>query len=155
MVTTRVLRHINASRERVYEALLDPDSVREWMVPQDMTSHIHLFEAREGGRFRISLTYDDPREAGKTRGATDTFEGQFTKLVPGREVVQVVEFESDTPGIGGEMTISYSLRKADGGGTNLTALHENVPPGVRPEDNELGWKMSIDKLAALVEDTTD
>ena len=27
----------------------------------------------------------------------------------------------------------------------------NLPPGVRPEDNELGWTMSVGKLAALVE----
>ena len=26
-----------------------------------------------------------------------------------------------------------------------------VPPGVSPEDNELGWQMSMGKLAALVE----
>jgi hypothetical protein len=26
-----------------------------------------------------------------------------------------------------------------------------VPPGVSPVDNELGWRRSLDKLAALVE----
>jgi hypothetical protein len=35
--------------------------------------------------------------------------------------------------------------------TELVAMHENVPPGVSPEANELGWRMSIDKLASLVE----
>jgi hypothetical protein len=30
------------------------------MVPESMTSHVHSFEAREGGEFRISLTYDAP-----------------------------------------------------------------------------------------------
>jgi hypothetical protein len=28
---------------------------------------------------------------------------------------------------------------------------EHLPPGVSPADNELGWSMSIDKLAKLVE----
>ncbi|MDT7580890.1 MAG: hypothetical protein QOK35_2154, partial [Pseudonocardiales bacterium] len=37
------------------------------------------------------------------------------------------------------------------GGTAVTGRHENLPPGVRPEDNELGWRMSMGKLAALVE----
>jgi hypothetical protein len=30
-------------------------------------------------------------------------------------------------------------------------VHENLPPGVSPADNELGWTMSIEKLAGLVE----
>jgi len=30
-------------------------------------------------------------------------------------------------------------------------VHENLPPGLSPADNELGWTMSIAKLAALVE----
>lgn len=151
MATTRVLRHINAPRERVYEALIDPEPVRRWMVPDGMTSEVHAFDAREGGRFRISLTYDDVSRVGKSQGATDTFEGRFEKLVPGREVVQIVEFETDDPDVSGEMTITYSLRKADGGGTNIMAIHDGLPPGVDPGANEIGWKMSIEKLAALVE----
>lgn len=151
MVTTRVLRHIAAPRERVYEALIDPAAVRQWMVPDGMTSEVHSFDAREGGRFRISLTYDDPAETGKSQGPTDTFRGTFTKLVPGREVAEVIEFETDDPDVAGEMTITYSLRKSESGGTTIVAVHEDLPPGVSPEANELGWKMSIDKLARLVE----
>jgi hypothetical protein len=36
-------------------------------------------------------------------------------------------------------------------GTALLAVHENVPPGVTPADNETGWRMSLEKLARLVE----
>jgi hypothetical protein len=28
---------------------------------------------------------------------------------------------------------------------------DNVPPGVRPADNEAGWRSSLSKLARLVE----
>jgi len=30
------------------------------MVPEGMTSEVHAFDARDGGEFRISLTYDTP-----------------------------------------------------------------------------------------------
>ena len=116
-----------------------------------MASEIHVFDAREGGTFRISLTYDDPTQAGKTDAATDTFHGRFVRLVPDTEVVQAVEFETDDPAMQGEMTITYRLDDAPDGGTTVTGIHEGVPPGVRPEDNELGWHMSMAKLAALVE----
>lgn len=151
MAATRLLKHIQADRDAVYQALVDPDAVQQWMVPDDMTSVVHHFDARVGGAFRISLTYDDPSQAGKTEGATDTFEGRFVTLVPGREVAQVIEFESGDPDIAGEMTITYSLSDSPTGGTNLVGVHENLPPGVDPEANELGWTMSLDKLARLVE----
>ncbi|MEY2400372.1 MAG: hypothetical protein QOJ08_483 [Ilumatobacteraceae bacterium] len=143
-------RHIRAPRARVYRALLDPEAVQQWMVPDQMTSRIHSFDAREGGLFRISLTYDVPTTAGKTDSQTDSFHGRFVKLVPDEKVVQAVEFESDDPAMAGEMTISYELTDADGG-TDVVGVHENLPPGVRPADNELGWRMSLDKLAKLVE----
>ena len=38
-----------------------------------------------------------------------------------------------------------------GDGTDLVGLHEQLLLGVDPADNEMGWSMSIDKLARLVE----
>jgi len=148
--TTRIERHIRAPRARVYRALLDPESVQQWMVPDQMTSRVHSFDARDGGTFRISLTYDLPTTAGKTSNQTDSFHGRFVRLVPDTEVVQCVEFETDDPSMQGEMTITYTLADA-GTGTDLVGVHEDLPPGVSPADNELGWTMSIDKLARLVE----
>lgn len=148
--TTHVSRHIRAPRPLVYRALLDAEAVQHWMVPDQMTSDVHSFDVHEGGTFRISLTYDMPTTAGKTDAQTDSFHGRFVKLVLDTQVVEVVEFETDDPQMQGEMTITYTLADTDGG-TLLTGRHENLPPGVAPADNELGWRMSIDKLANLVE----
>ena len=145
-----MVRLIRASRTRVYGTLLDPGAVQRWMVPDDMTSHVHSFEPREGGRFRISLTYDQPTAAGKSSPQTDSFQGTFVRLVPDTEVVQAIEFETDDPTMQGRMTITYTLSDA-ADGTELVGVHENLPPGVSPADNEIGWRMSIDKLAHLAE----
>lgn len=40
-----------------------------------MTSAVHEFDAREGGSFRVSLTYDAPEATGKTTAHTDTYHG--------------------------------------------------------------------------------
>jgi hypothetical protein len=58
---------------------------------------VHAFDAREGSSFRISLTYDEPTETGKTTAHTDTFHGRFVKLIPNERVVEVVEFETPIP----------------------------------------------------------
>lgn len=150
MSTTRLRRHVKAPRASVYRALIDARAVATWMVPDGMTSHVHAFEGREGGTFRISLTYDAPTGVGKTSAHTDTYHGRFVKLVPDERVAQVIEFETENPAMRGEMTVSFTLTDADGG-TDVFAVHDDVPPGVPPADNELGWSLSLAKLAALVE----
>lgn len=148
--STRVRRHVQAQRRLVYRALLDARAVATWMVPSGMTSHVHAFDAREGGLFRISLTYDAPTGTGKTTAHTDTYHGHFVKLVPNEQVVEVMEFETADPAMRGEMTVTFTLTDA-AGGTNVLGVHDNLPPGVSPEDNETGWRMALDKLAAFVE----
>lgn len=150
MTTLRISQRVNAPRAAVYRTILDARAVAQWMVPDGMTSHVHAFEPREGGAFRISLTYDAPSGTGKTTAHTDTFHGRFTKLVPDEEVVQVVEFETTDPAMQGEMTITYRLGEA-AGATDVHGVHEGLPRGVSAADNELGWRMSLAKLAALVE----
>lgn len=150
MSSTRISQHINAPRANVYRALLDPRAVATWKVPTGMTCRVHAFDAREGGSFRISLTYDEPTGTGKTTAHTDTYHGHFAKLVPDERVIEVDEFETEDPALRGEMTITITLADADGG-TNLLAVHDGLPPGVSSTGNETGWRMALAKLAAFVE----
>ncbi|TFV55241.1 polyketide cyclase [Geodermatophilus sp. DF01-2] len=150
MTTTRVSRFLRVPRAAVYRALLDPAAVTRWKVPEGMTCEVHEFDAREGGALRVSLTYAEPGPQGKTTAHTDTYRGRFVRLVPGELVVEVDVFETDDPTLRGEMTSTITLTDADGG-TELTAVHDGVPDGVCPADNELGWRMALDRLAALVE----
>ena len=150
MSSTRIRRHINAPRADVYHALLDPLAVAKWKVPDGMTCHVHAFDAREGGSFRVSLTYEGPTGGGKTTARTDTYHGRFVKLVPNEQVIEVDEFETEDPALRGEMTITITLTDARGG-TDLLAVHEGLPRGVSPADNETGWRMALVKLATLVE----
>ena len=153
MSSTRISRHVNAPRASVYRALLDAQAVAIWMVPTGMSSHVHAFDAREGGAFRISLTYTAPDRTGKTVANTDTYRGHFARLVPDERVVEVIEFETEDPALQGEMTATTTLTDA-AGGTDVEILHEGVPAGISPADNELGTRMSLDNLAALVESTS-
>src|SRR6266851_4357897 len=150
MSSTRISRHINAPRAAVYRALLDARAVATWKVPTGMTSHVHEFDAREGGSLRISLTYDAPTGTGKTNPRTDTYHGRFVKLVANEQVVEVDEFETTDPALRGEMTITITLADVDGG-TQVVGVHDGLPSGVSVADNEAGWRMALGRLAALVE----
>ncbi|MGW6907756.1 SRPBCC domain-containing protein [Streptomyces sp. NPDC054940] len=150
MYSTRVSWHVNASRAAVYRALLDADAVARWRVPEGMTARVHAFDAREGGAFRVSLTYDLPTGTGKPDPHTDTYHGRFVRLVPDERVVEAVEFETDDPALGGTMTMTTTLTDADGG-TDVLVVHEGIPDVVPAEDNETGTRMALANLARLVE----
>jgi uncharacterized protein YndB with AHSA1/START domain len=150
MYSTRVSRQVNAPRSAVFPALVDAEAIARWRVPEGMSSHVHEFDAREGGTFRISLTYDAPGAVGKSSARTDTYHGHFAELVPDERVVEVFEFETDDPAVRGTITQTTTLTDADGG-TEVVIVHEGMPEGVSAADNELGTRMALEKLAALVE----
>ena len=141
---------VRAPRSAVYAALLDPQAIETWRVPDDMSASVGEWDPREGGRFRVSLTYRGEERTGKTEGATDTYSGEFTRLVPDEQVVEELAFETDDPALQGTMTMSWTLRDVDGG-TEVDLLHEGLPDVVPPEDNETGTRMALAKLAAYVE----
>ena len=150
MYSTRVRQHVNAPRPAVYRALVDAEAIVKWRVPAGMSSQVHEFDAREGGSFRVSLTYDAPDGTGKSTAHTDTYHGRFRKLVPNEQVVEVFEFETADPALRGTMTMTTTLTDADGG-TDVVIVHEGIPDGVPAADNETGTRMALANLARLVE----
>ncbi len=152
MYSTTITRHLRVPRSVVYQALLDPVAIAAWRVPDGMTGHVHEFDAREGGRFRISLSYDAPDAIGKTEARTDTYHGTFVRLVPNEQVVEVSEFETTNVALHGTMTMTTTLTDA-GDGTDVVIVHEGIPDSVPSADNETGTRMALDKLARLIEPT--
>ena len=148
MTTTRIRRRIHAPRAEVFRLLLDRDAIPKWRVPAGMSCIVHSLDPREGGTFRVSLTYESRAESGKTTSHTDTYHGHFAEIVENEKVVEVIEFETVDPALQGAMTITTVLSDA-ADGTELVAVHEHLPPGLSPADNEIGWQQSLGKLAAL------
>jgi uncharacterized protein YndB with AHSA1/START domain len=134
----------------VYRALLDADAIARWRVPAGMSSRVHEFDAREGGSFRVSLTYDAPEGTGKSAPHTDTYHGHFRTLVPDERVVEVFEFETADPALRGTMTMTTTLTDAHGG-TDVLVVHDGIPDAIPAADNETGTRMALANLARLVE----
>jgi uncharacterized protein YndB with AHSA1/START domain len=147
--STRATGHVRASCPAVYRALVDAAAIAQWRVPAGM-SGVHEFDAREGGAFRISLTYDAPGQVGKSASHTDTYHDHFVKLVPNEEVVEVFEFETADPALRSAMTTTTTLT-GSGGGTDVVVVHEGIPDSVPVADNEMGARMALANLARFVE----
>ena len=86
MYSTRVSTYVNAPPAEVYRLLLDGSSIVKWRVPDGMTGKVHEYDAREGGRFRISLTYTSADQHGKSAAHTDTYSTRLAPTGSGTEV---------------------------------------------------------------------
>jgi uncharacterized protein YndB with AHSA1/START domain len=89
---------------------MDANAITNWRVPDGMSFSVHSFDAREGGAFRVSLTYDAGASVGKTTAHADTYHGYFVELVPTERIVEVDEFETADPKLQGKMRITITLR---------------------------------------------
>lgn len=143
-------RLIRAAPDVIYRALIEPQAVASWRPPLGMRGEVLAFDAREGGTFRMAFIYEDEGGHGKTTENADVFEGRFAELVPGRRVVELVEFESDDPAFAGIMRIVTTLEPVEGG-TRVAVSCENVPRGISEDEHREGIASSLENLAAFIE----
>lgn len=150
--STQNTKFINASPETIYQAFTDPKALATWLAPGQMTGQVHRFDLRVGGGYEMSLFYPPSEQAsrGKTSAREDRFTARYVELAPAKKIVQAVNFDSKDPAFAGEMIMEVQFERA-GTGTNVIMIFRNLPPGIRPEDNETGTQESLDKLARFVE----
>lgn len=150
--STQTSRVIKASRESLYRAFTDPGALAIWMAPGEMTGKVHHFDARVGGGYQMSLYYPPSEQVnhGKTSEREDRYTARFLELTPPTRIVQSISFDTEDPAFSGEMTMAVTLEAHDEG-TRVTIGFEHIPPGIRPEDNDEGTRLSLEKLAHYVE----
>ncbi len=150
--TDTASRIIQASCHALYSAWMHPHSLMAWLPPQGMRGHLEAFEAREGGRFSMTLTYRGEAHAarGKSSDHSDVVRGRFTRLVPDALIVQAIDFQSDDPAFGGTMTMTWRFEPV-AAGTRVTIRCEDVPVGITAHDHEVGLHESLEQLAAFTE----
>ncbi|SDZ85260.1 Uncharacterized conserved protein YndB, AHSA1/START domain [Thalassobacillus cyri] len=144
-------RKIMASPQTIYQSFLNPESLITWLPPKGMSGHIDRFEPREGGAYKVTLTYEtEHSNPGKTTEKTDVAQGEFLELVPDKRIVQSVKFNSEDPSFSGEMIQTWFL-EAIIGGIKVTIVCENVPEGIGKEDHDMGLRSTLENLAIFTE----
>jgi len=140
-----ITRMFDAPRAMVFKAWTDPKVLAQWWGPKGFTNPRCEFDARVGGIIRIDMRAPD--------GAVYPMGGEVREIVPPERLVFTNNaLDADgNPIIEGFTTVTFA---EVGGKTKLTlrtrgsAVAEiavNYLQGM-----EMGWSMSIDKLAALL-----
>jgi uncharacterized protein YndB with AHSA1/START domain len=150
--STRNSKFIKATPEALYRAFTDPAALAVWFAPGDMTGEVHSFDDRVGGGFQMSLYYPSSEKTsrGKTSEREDRYTARFVELTPPRRIVEAITFDSVDPAFSGEMIMVVTF-EAEDGGTTVSILFKDIPSGIRPEDNEAGTQLTLEKLARYVE----
>ncbi len=139
---------VKAPLSRVFEALIDPEALADWLPPSGMTGRFEHFDGRPGGSYRMILTYaDPPAHGGKSDADSDVVKGRFVEIEPDDRVVQSIEFHSADVTFGGAMTMTWTVTRVDGG-TLVDLRADDVPLGISAADHAEGMNSSLDNLAA-------
>ena len=139
--TVRLHRVIRTNPDKIYRAFLDAGAMCKWLPPYGFTCTVHAFEAKVGGRFKMSFT-------NFSTGSSHSFGGEYLELVPGERLRYTDRF--DDPNMPGELQVTITLKKVLCG-TDVSIVQEGIPEVIPVEMCYLGWQESLLQLANLVE----
>lgn len=108
--TVEIVREFDATPEQVFEAHLNPELVKQWMGPDDLTNEIDYWDARDGGSWRYVARRGDEAY---------WFRGCFHEIRPNERIVQTFMFEGFPDGVALEF---LHLEPLEGGRCRLRAV---------------------------------
>jgi uncharacterized protein YndB with AHSA1/START domain len=105
----RIERSFDAPREVLWEMYTDPELLKEWLGPRDLTMTVGEMDVRPGGSYRF--THRDPA------GNEYVFFGEFREVVAPELLVRTFQFE----GMPGSSLERAEFEELEGGRTRVVA----------------------------------
>ena len=132
-----IRRVIDAPREEVFNAWLDPELLAKFMRPGEKTIATAEVDARVGGQFRIVM---------KHNGESADHWGEYLTIdPPSRLSFTWISKHTDLQ----PTVVTIELRDDGAGGTELTLTHERLPPS-QIVAHRNGWTRIVETLSAVV-----
>ncbi len=141
----RVTRRFDAPRDEVFDAWINPDVLRRWWAADpSWDSPLAEVDAREGGRYRLSM-----RDSAS--GATHTVVGEYTEINRPERLVYTWEWEGGPEEMrGSEATqVVVEFREA-GEGTEVVITHSGFANDAIREEHTKGWNAVLANLERQV-----
>jgi uncharacterized protein YndB with AHSA1/START domain len=130
-------RHLKAAPAKVFAAWTDPEKVKRWMGPGDVTVLSVETDPRTGGRYRWVMRAPS--------GEVHDVSGIYREFVPNEKLVFTWAWVS-TPERESLVTVSI---KPDGDGSLLTLTHEQFFDEDARDRHQQGWGSALDKMEQM------
>lgn len=144
-IAVRIERVLHAPPDRVFRAFLEPDLMRQWIVPDELDLDRITVDPRVGGLIEVWHSHNGV--------STGKFEGRFVKIDPPRELIYHWAFVGTEPEKGEyfDTLVTIQLRAATEQQTQITVKHERLAElrqGAPHVHGRLGsgWENCLDKL---------
>jgi uncharacterized protein YndB with AHSA1/START domain len=136
-------RVFDASRELVWKAFTDPDSLTQWWGPKKYTTRIDKIDVKPGGGWRFIQA--------NSEGGEYAFNGEFREVEPPEKLSFTFEFE----GVPGHIVLQTLILDEQQGKTKVTSIaaYDSLEDldGMVNSGMESGARESWDRLAELIE----
>jgi len=134
-------RQIRAPRGRVFDAFVQVEHARQWMCPRGMTMPDAAFDARVGGRFRITMRARD--------GEQFTATGVYREILRPQRLAYTWQWVGEAmPNVETLITVTFAERE---GVTELTMTHTGFPDAAMRDSHAEGWGSCFSRLSDLAD----
>jgi len=143
MSSLTIVRRIKARPAIVFDLLLTPAGLKQWIGPDAGPVLIAESDARVGGRYRLRFKMLNGNEYESS--------GEYLEIDAPRRLVYTWSWADDpaTPA----SRIEIDLQPIPEG-TELTFAHSSLPDQKTADGHRKGWSVSLDKLTAAAERLT-
>lgn len=132
-------RVIKAPREKVFDALVNPDLIRRWMCPETLTVASIDNDPVVGGGFRLVMQHED--------GRRHPARGTYREIDPPVRLAFSWMWETEEmAGIETEITIELTSQGED---TLFVMTHAGLPSEYERQSHQGGWTSAINQLERL------
>ena len=128
-------------REKVYQAWVEADRVKQWFGPKGMEVTTAELDVRVGGRYKIS--FRDTKA-----GDVHVMGGEYVDISPPERLVFTFKFEGTPEDAPDSLVTVEFLSKGDG--TELVLTHERAHSRDARDGYSMGWSSSFDCLVELL-----
>jgi uncharacterized protein YndB with AHSA1/START domain len=138
----RLERTFRARPERVFDAWTDPELLRRWWAAQpDWTSPAAEVDAREGGRYSLSMQEPDG-------GTVHTVAGEYREVERPKRLVYTWAWQ-DADADDNETLVTVEFHE-EGEATRVVLTHEGFSNEDSRRNHEHGWNGCLDNLERRV-----
>ncbi len=136
----RLERTLDAPRERVFAACVEPAELAKWWGPRGFTAPSIELDVRIGGEYRIAM---QPPE-----GELFYLSGEFREVDPPRQLAYTFRWEDPDPD-DQETVVTLAFREL-GESTKLTLDQGPFATEARYELHYAGWLDGLERLADVL-----